>query len=322
MSAAVIERAAKRSNKNVVPPSPPGLSAAESAFNEGRDMVIAMITKGQAIANDASDSSTKPDRWARIGRAQNRFCEAYLQRLIDKPDCLHGFAAALSAFMASDGGVPPPPTAFVEPMAEYLEGKPGADGTKDYPEDMGEDELLELERHFRQLRERAEAGAAQEEAGPELQPEYEADFGCKVENCDAILDGLEGLAQLFDGRFSKELTYTKLTGAIGLFDKNGLYEMRAALGRFTDMCESLTNEIPVDGPRYTYSIDCLCGKAVQHAQEAKGIMAQVVDLFVNAEEEQPLEVVSPAALCNVLDVVLCCLDQVRDNLHEAKKLHG
>ncbi|WP_218511229.1 hypothetical protein [Variovorax sp. dw_308] len=95
-------------------------------FERGRDLAVAMLREGHALWN--TDDAAELRRY-REGRAQNRFARSSLERLIEEPALLEGFAAVLSAKLgAGEGGYPEAYATL--PMAEFEAGELGADGTQ------------------------------------------------------------------------------------------------------------------------------------------------------------------------------------------------
>lgn len=93
-------------------------------FETGRTTVVAMMRQAETIGQNAA-----ADRYVRDGRAQVRYTRDHLQSLIDRPECLEGFSAALSvALLPSDWRLD---AGQIEqtPAAEFEAGIPGEDGT-------------------------------------------------------------------------------------------------------------------------------------------------------------------------------------------------
>lgn len=102
----------------------------ETDFIRGRDLAIALLAEGQRIHNISPADNSYSYRWYRGGRPQNCFAESYLQQLVANPRAMQGFAAVLSAELAS-GDYTDIELSYRIPMAEYMPGAVGADGTKD-----------------------------------------------------------------------------------------------------------------------------------------------------------------------------------------------
>jgi hypothetical protein len=105
-------------------------SAAEAAFNRGRDLAITMFEEAEEVQAACSDMSG-PHRAYRDGKAQVRFTERYLIQLLADPSMLDGFNAVLSARLAEH--IICEPNYYAFSMAEYSAGDVGADGTMSDP---------------------------------------------------------------------------------------------------------------------------------------------------------------------------------------------
>lgn len=114
-------------------------SAAEAAFNCGRDLAIEMFEEAEEVQAACTDMSG-PHRAYRYGKAQVRFTERYLIQLLADPSMLDGFNAVLSARLAEH--IICEPNYYAFSMAEYSAGDVGADGTMNDPvrQEMQRDE--------------------------------------------------------------------------------------------------------------------------------------------------------------------------------------
>lgn len=100
---------------------------AEVDFDAGRDLVVGMLREAERVGDNGLSSA---ERYARDGEAQVRYVRPYLQTLLEKPEVLEGFSAALTVTLnpeecrlSADG---------IEkyPAAEFEAGVPGQDGTE------------------------------------------------------------------------------------------------------------------------------------------------------------------------------------------------
>jgi hypothetical protein len=98
----------------------------EANFNRGRDLAVAMLEEADDTQTNQPDAAC-PHRAYRDGKAQVRFTEAFLLRLIADPSILDGFNAVLSAKLSDECDCPA--GHYAVSMAEYSAGQVGADGT-------------------------------------------------------------------------------------------------------------------------------------------------------------------------------------------------
>lgn len=98
----------------------------DTDFARGRQLALSLLAEGNHI-NRTDANSAAALRWHRGGQEQRRFAEAHLQKLIDDPSLLDGFAAVLSSALGED--VVDARHFAVLRDAEYQGGRPGADGT-------------------------------------------------------------------------------------------------------------------------------------------------------------------------------------------------
>ena len=99
---------------------------ASSSMQDGIDLAVRML---RACEPYEDSPLCEGERRARGGQPQVRFAQQYLQELIDNPRMLDGFAAVLSATLASGMSGRYAALNFDLPASEYQPGVPGEDGT-------------------------------------------------------------------------------------------------------------------------------------------------------------------------------------------------
>ncbi|WP_399696544.1 hypothetical protein [Xenophilus sp.] len=115
----------------IVGPIAPKVDIYQRDFLAGRDHAIALLT----AAENADADMACMNRWARDGKAQDRFALPFLRELSHRPELLEGFAAVLSAKLAAQDLFDAELLAL--PKAEYEAGEVGADGTAMPPDEPG-----------------------------------------------------------------------------------------------------------------------------------------------------------------------------------------
>lgn len=114
-------------------------AAVEAEFLAGRDIAVDMLHHA-AMLPDGLDQAAAL-RWYREGKTQDNFAKSFVAQVVGDPTRLDGFSAVLSAVLAEQANTSSGFDADLYrtlPMAEFLRGVPGKDGTRRDEKDWAE----------------------------------------------------------------------------------------------------------------------------------------------------------------------------------------
>lgn len=111
----------------------PDINTTERDFLHGRDIAVKVLQEAQFRQEQCSDASARLRKY-REGAGLENYVEKHLARLANgSPAMRDGFGRVLSCYLADSAQILP--SSFDIPYAEFLAGKPGADGTEPADED-------------------------------------------------------------------------------------------------------------------------------------------------------------------------------------------